>query len=87
MQGRKCSTTIPVGTADGLSKRFENNGYVLIKGKKRKIAVISMDQAMIYLDCKDEQISLGDEVVILGKQKQHYLDPHIVAREINAPGN
>ena len=76
--------TIPVGTADGLSKRFENNGYVLIKGKKRKIAAISMDQTMIDLGCKNEETPLGEEVVILGKQKQHYLDPHIVAREINA---
>jgi alanine racemase len=70
--------TIPVGTADGLGKRFEGNGFVLIKGKPRKVIAVTMDQAMIQLDGQEE-VNIGDEVVILGKQLDGYLGPHEVA--------
>ena len=76
--------TIPVGTADGLSKRYETNGFVLIKGHKCKIAAISMDQAMVDTGNLGNELRLHDEVVIIGKQGDAYIDPMIVADEIGA---
>jgi alanine racemase len=77
--------TISVGTADGLSKRYEANGFVLIKGYKCKIAAISMDQAMVDTGGNLEtDLRLYDEVVIIGKQGNDYIDPMIVADEIGA---
>ena len=71
--------TIPVGTADGLGKRFEGTGVVLIGGKRWPILSATMDQTMILVD-KDEDIRLGDEVVIIGQQGDDYLGPHDVSR-------
>jgi len=76
--------TISVGTADGLSKRFETNGSVLIKGHKCKIAAISMDQAMVETGDIGNELRLHDEVVIIGKQGDAYIDPMIMADEISA---
>ena len=76
--------TIPVGTADGLSKRYEIKGFVLIKGQKCKIAAISMDQAMVDTRSMGSELRLHDEVVIIGKQRDAYIDPMIMADEIGA---
>ncbi len=76
--------TIPVGDADGLSKRFEHHGHVLIKGQKYKIAAISMDQAMVDLAGHPQDVGLNDEVVIIGRQDGSYRDPHCIAEEIGA---
>lgn len=72
--------TIPIGTADGFGKRFEGKGSVLIKGKPRKVIAITMDQSMIALE-GPENLNIGDEVVILGKQLEGYLGPHEVAAQ------
>lgn len=73
--------TIPVGFADGLSKKFAGQGSVLIRGEKHKVVAVSMDQAMIALPvCNGLQV--GQEVVILGKQQQGCLDPHFTAGQI-----
>ena len=73
--------TIPVGFADGLSKKFASQGCVLIKGEKHKIVAVSMDQAMIALPA-GQNLRTGQEVVLLGKQRQGYLDPHFTAGQI-----
>ena len=58
--------TIPLGYADGFSRLFSNNGYVVIKGTKCPIlGKVCMDQFMVDLtDVKDPQI--GDEVIVYG---------------------
>jgi alanine racemase len=71
--------TIPVGTADGLGKRFEGKGVVLINGKRWPIMSATMDQTMLVVD-KNENISLGDEVVIIGQQGDEYLGPHEISQ-------
>lgn len=58
---------INIGYSDGLSRIFTKKGEVLIKGKRFPFAgVIGMNNAMI--DVGDENIQVGEEVVILGKQ-------------------
>jgi alanine racemase len=59
---------IPAGYADGLDRRLENRGYVLIRGKRALIVgAVSMD--MLTADVTDiGEVVPGDEVVFLGEQ-------------------
>jgi alanine racemase len=59
---------IPAGYADGLDRRLEDRGYVLIRGRRAKIVgAVSMD--MLTADVTHiEEVNPGDEVVFLGAQ-------------------
>lgn len=60
--------TVPIGYADGVPRRlFEVGGQVLIGGRRRDIVgVVTMDQLMV--DCADDAVAIGDEVVLIGVQ-------------------
>jgi alanine racemase len=60
--------TVPIGYADGVPRRLgQVGGAVLIGGKSRPFAgTVTMDQLVI--DCGDDEISVGDEVVLIGEQ-------------------
>jgi len=59
--------SIPVGYADGLSRRLSNNGHVLIRGKRFPISgLVSMDLTLV--DVGGNTVDIGDEVVLIGKQ-------------------
>ena len=60
--------TVPVGYADGITRKLGVDGApVLIGGQRRAIAgVVTMDQLMV--DCGDDDVSVGDEVVLIGRQ-------------------
>jgi alanine racemase len=60
--------TIPIGYADGVPRRLSLlSGQVLIGGRRRSIVgVITMDQLMV--DCGNDTVQVGDEVVLLGRQ-------------------
>jgi alanine racemase len=60
--------TVPIGYADGVPRRlFEVGGEVLIGGRRRPIVgVVTMDQLMV--DCGDDPVGVGDEVVLIGAQ-------------------
>lgn len=59
--------TVPVGYADGLPRQLSADGGVLIRGKRFPFAgTISMDQFVV--DCGDEAVEVGDEVVLIGTQ-------------------
>ena len=60
--------TVPIGYADGLPRRLSaTGGHVIIRGKLRPIAgTVTMDQ--ITVDCGDDHVEAGDEVVLLGRQ-------------------
>ncbi len=59
---------IPAGYADGLDRRLEDHGSVLIRGRRAKIVgAVSMD--MLTADVTEiGGVSPGDEVVFLGSQ-------------------
>jgi alanine racemase len=59
---------IPAGYADGLDRRLENLGFVVIRGRRAKIVgAVSMD--MLTVDVTDiDAVGPGDEVVFLGSQ-------------------
>jgi len=60
--------TIPIGYADGVSRRLSNvGGEVLIRGNRHRIVgSITMDQLMV--DCGDDVVEVGDETVLIGEQ-------------------
>ena len=59
---------IPAGYADGLDRRLEQHGFVLIRGRRAKVVgAVSMD--MLTVDVTDiDAVGPGDEVVFLGSQ-------------------
>lgn len=62
------AVTVPVGYADGYRRAlWAAPPQVLIGGKKRRIlGVITMDQMVV--DCGDDRVEPGDEVVLIGAQ-------------------
>jgi alanine racemase len=60
--------TIPVGYADGVRRALKDaEGSVLINGRRYPFAGnVTMDQ--ILVDVGDDDVSVGDEVVLLGRQ-------------------
>lgn len=60
--------TIPIGYADGVPRQLGLvGGEVLIRGVRRPIVgVVTMDQLMV--DCGDDDVAVGDEVVLIGAQ-------------------
>ena len=59
---------VPAGYADGLDRRLEGRGAVLVRGRRAPIVgAVSMD--MLTVDVTGiEGVSTGDEVVLLGSQ-------------------
>jgi alanine racemase len=59
--------TVPVGYADGYSRRMSDGASVLIGGRRHPVAgTVTMDQ--ILVDCGDAHVAPGDDVVLLGAQ-------------------
>jgi alanine racemase len=60
--------TIPIGYADGVYRRLSSvGGEVLIRGKRYPYAgTVTMDQ--IVVDVGDDEVAVGDEVVVMGIQ-------------------
>lgn len=64
---------IPVGYCNGYPRGLSNNGSVLIRGRKAPIVgLINMNLFMVDVSNFGE-IEIGDEVVLLGKQKNSVL--------------
>lgn len=60
--------TVPIGYADGVSRRLrDSGGEVLIGGRRHPFAGnVTMDQ--ILVDVGDQPVAVGDEVILLGRQ-------------------
>jgi alanine racemase len=75
---------IPAGYADGLDRRLENHGWVLVRGRRAKIVgAVSMD--MLTADVTDiDGVGPGDEVVFLGSQGGQTIDAREMAAWIDS---
>jgi alanine racemase len=60
--------TVPIGYADGVPRRLFACGAELLVGGRRRpiVGVVTMDQLMV--DCGDDPVAVGDEVVLIGRQ-------------------
>ena len=61
--------TVPIGYADGYTRLMSNKGRMLVNGEFAPVVGrICMDQCMIDVTDLKHEVSVGDEVVIFGKQ-------------------
>lgn len=66
---------VPVGTADALTPAHASTGTVLIGGQKCRILGICSCEMMV--DVTDTNgVGVGDEVVMFGRQGEHYVYAH-----------
>ncbi|MFP5245639.1 MAG: alanine racemase [Thermoanaerobaculia bacterium] len=75
--------TLPVGYADGYSRRFSNRGEVLVRGRRAPVVGrVSMDLTTVDVtDIEDAQA--GDEVVLLGRQGDDELSVEELAAKLD----
>lgn len=79
--------TVPIGYADGVPRLLTtSNVPVLINGVPRMLAgTVTMDQIMI--DCgQDSMVTVGDEVVLIGRQGDHVVTADQWAEAIGTIG-
>jgi alanine racemase len=76
--------TLPIGYADGYSRHLSNHGEVLIHGKRAPVVgKVCMDFLMV--DVTDiPHVSVGDEVILMGKQGREQITPEEIAEKINS---
>lgn len=72
--------TIPVGYADGYSRRLSSKGAMLVKGRRAPIiGRVCMDLTMIDVGAIDG-VAPGDEVVVFGRQQNREISADDLAR-------
>ncbi len=72
--------TIPVGYGDGYGFVLSNRGEVLIRGRRAPVVGrVSMDMCTVDVSGIGE-CSVGDEVVLMGRQGSEYLSASDIAR-------
>lgn len=65
--------TLPVGYADGYSRRLSGKAHVLIGGRRFRMAGrVCMDQMMV--DAGNSSVATGDRAVLLGRDGEHTVD-------------
>ena len=72
--------TLPIGYADGYGRILSNKAQVLVKGKSAPVVgKVTMDQSMIDVG-HIKNVRLGDEVVLIGRQKKEEIRIEKLAR-------
>jgi len=66
--------TIPIGYADGVDRNLSDIGSVLIGGRRYPFAgTVTMDMALV--DVGEDDVTVGDEVVLIGSQGNESITP------------
>jgi alanine racemase len=70
---------LPIGYADGISRRLSNRGHVLIHGQRAPmVGLVCMD--MILVDVTDiPGVIVGDEAVLIGRQGEERITANDIA--------
>ncbi|MEW5785583.1 MAG: alanine racemase [Bacillota bacterium] len=66
--------TLPVGTTDGMRKKFEGRAFVRVRGKLCKIIGVNMEMTIIDSGGL-EPLEAGDEALILGGENENFIHP------------
>jgi alanine racemase len=72
---------VPAGYADGLDARLAGRGFVLVRGSRVPI-IGSVCMDMLMIDVTNLHVEPGDEVVILGQQRDERMDAREMAAAI-----
>ncbi|MBI2708798.1 MAG: alanine racemase [Actinobacteria bacterium] len=78
--------TVPIGYADGVRRSWsEVGGQVLVRGRRRPVAgTVTMDQLLV--DCGDDPVEVGDEVVLIGRQGGEEITANQMAARLGTIG-
>lgn len=77
--------TVPVGYEDGYPRLLSSRADVLIRGARHRVAgTVTMDQLLV--DCGDEEVAPGDEVVLIGAQGAERITPEELAELVGTIG-
>src|SRR5690606_41891626 len=77
--------SVPVGYGYGYSRNLSNLGRVLIKGKRAAvIGIVNMNMLIIEIDDIPD-VKKGDEVVLIGKQKNQSISVTAFGELSNQP--
>ncbi|HEY9061950.1 MAG TPA: alanine racemase [Pseudobacteroides sp.] len=72
--------TIPIGYADGYTRLMSNKGKVLINGEFAPVVGrVCMDQCLVDVTDLASEVSVGDEVVLFGKQGSNEISVEEIA--------
>ncbi|WP_265445633.1 alanine racemase [Acetivibrio straminisolvens] len=75
--------TIPIGYADGYTRLLTNKGKVLLNGQLAPIVgKICMDQCMVDITDIEGDVNVGDEAVLIGKQKDKEIKVEDLAKSV-----
>lgn len=78
---------LPLGYSNGYSRQLSNKGMVLIKGRKAPIVgLVNMNLFMVDIS-HIEDVEIGDEVVLIGKQNHNTLTVSSFANTANQLNN
>ncbi|MDX1993741.1 MAG: alanine racemase [bacterium] len=81
-QGYERMAVLPVGYGDGLRRAPHDWGEVLIRGKRAPIVGrVSMEKIVVRVDAVND-VSIGDEVVLLGRQGEGVISAEEVAARL-----
>lgn len=70
--------TVPIGYGDGYFKTLGNRASCLIGGKLRPIiGSVCMDELMV--DCRDDDVLVGDQVILIGESENEKIDAYTIA--------
>ncbi|MEN8176393.1 MAG: alanine racemase [Pseudomonadota bacterium] len=68
-RGPALIATLPVGYGDGLHRNLSDNMDMLVRGTRcPQVGRITMDQSLVDVSSLRGRVTLGDEVVIIGRQ-------------------
>ncbi|HEX2906463.1 MAG TPA: alanine racemase, partial [Phototrophicaceae bacterium] len=82
-QGEERVAMIPVGYSDGFRRGLSSNGEVLIHGQRAPVVGrVSMEKTVINVSHIPD-VSIGDEVVLIGTQEGQTLTADDMARRLN----
>ncbi len=71
--------TVPVGYADGYSRKLSNRGEVLIRGKRAPVVgLVCMDTIMVDTT-NIPSVKKNDEVILIGSQGKEYISAQDIA--------
>ncbi len=75
--------TVPVGYGDGLRRNLSNRLDVLVHGLRcPQVGRITMDMSLIDVTALRGQVALGDEVVIIGRQRDEQVTADELAQKL-----
>ncbi|MFA6548714.1 MAG: alanine racemase [Candidatus Margulisiibacteriota bacterium] len=70
--------TIPVGYADGYSRRLSNRGQVIIRGRRFPVVGrVTMDLTLVNVG--EARVEVGDEVILIGEQNNQLISADEIA--------